>query len=166
MRYRRRYIPGGTYFITAALADRKNTLLKDKIDKLRSAFKKVMYQHPFDIHAIVILPDHFHMLITLPDEDVSYSKRIRLIKSNFSKNIECKEFVSSSRARKAERGIWQRRFWEHSIRDEKDYAYHVNYIHYNPVKHKYVLNPIDWPYSSIHRYVRAGILQPNWSASI
>lgn len=166
MRYRRLYVPGETYFITAALADRKSRLLIENIEKLRSAFKKVQKRYPFTIHAIVILPDHFHMLIKLPDKDIAYSKRIKLIKFHFTKNLSFNETISISRLVKGEREIWQRRFWEHTIRDEKDYDDHVHYIHYNPVKHRYVLNPADWKYSSIHRYVREGILKANWSASV
>ena len=165
MRYRRLYTPGASYFITVTLANRDSNLLTENIEKLRNTFKKVLHQHPFTINAIVILPDHFHMLITLPDGDAAYSKRIRLIKYHFSKTIMDKEIISKTRQKKAERGIWQRRFWEHTIRNEKDYALHIQYIHYNPVKHQYVLNPVDWKYSSIHRYIKEGILKKDWSAS-
>lgn len=108
MRYRRQYIAGGTYFVTIALVDRKSHLLVENIGVLRNAFKKVRHQHPFTINAIVILPDHLHMLITLPDKDSAYSKRIKLIKFHFSKNINCHETRSKSRKMKKERGIWQR----------------------------------------------------------
>tara|TARA_R110000868_G_scaffold360413_3_gene622417 strand:+ start:237 stop:746 length:510 start_codon:yes stop_codon:yes gene_type:complete len=166
MRYRRLYVPGGSYFFTIVLMNRKSTLLVDNIDKLKSAFKKVKTNHPFKIDAIVILPDHLHMVIALPEEDMAYSKRLGLIKSYFTRGIKAGEVVAQSREKKRERGIWQRRFWEHSIRDEKDFIRHVHYIHYNPVKHGYVKSPVNWKFSSIHRYVRKGLLPADWSADV
>ena len=103
------------------------------------------------------------MIITLPDNDVGYSKRLSLIKATFSRQIEPYEIISESRQKKRERGIWQRRYWEHIIRDTVDYEHHVNYIHYNPVKHGYVKNPSDWQYSSIHRFIRKGIVSAGWA---
>ncbi|TAL65365.1 MAG: transposase, partial [Legionella sp.] len=118
--------------------------------------------HPFDIDGIVILHDHFHMLITLPENDGNYSLRLRLIKGYFSREIYNHEYINFIRKKKNERGIWQRRFWEHAIRDENDYERHLNYIHYNPVKHGYVKNASDWPYSSIHRAINQGLYPKNW----
>nr|WP_232505619.1 transposase [Legionella clemsonensis] len=112
---------------------------------------------------MVILPDHIHMMIRLAPNDGNFSLRIRLIKSIFTNQFQINEFISPSRQKKRERGIWQRRFWEHLIRDEKDYAPHLNYIHFNPVKHGYVRHPADWPYSSIHRDIQLGLLPKNWT---
>lgn len=162
MQYRRTLVCGATYFFTINLQNRKNTLLTEHIHCLRSAFRKVQQKYPFFVDAIVILPDHLHMIMTLPTEDLSYSIRLSLIKANFSRQINIDETISASRQKKRERGIWQRRFWEHLIRDTTDYEHHINYIHYNPVKHGYVKNPSDWLYSSIHRYIRVGILNKKW----
>ena len=155
LRYR---IDGGTYFFTVNLAERNRTLLTERIDNLREAFRVVKEAHPFKIDAMVILPDHLHTIWTLPDGDHDFSQRWRQIKSAFSKEIAKEERISRSCLRKQERGIWQRRFWEHAIRDEEDFRRHVDYIHFNPVKHGYVQKVADWPYSSFHRYVRLGIL--------
>lgn len=163
MRYRRVVIPGATYFFTVNLLDRKSNLLVDQIDKLRLSFQKIRNLHPFEIDGIVILPDHFHLMITLPRDDGDYSLRLRLIKGAFSQQIESNEYVNPIRKKKSERGIWQRRFWEHLIRNEKDYEHHLNYIHYNPVKHGYVKMAVDWSYSSIHRAIRTGILPKDWA---
>lgn len=103
---------------------------------------------------MVVLPDHLHCIWTLPEGDCDYAKRWALIKIYFSKNIPKIEPVNASRLKKGERGVWQRRFWEHVIRDERDFLSHMEYIHINPIKHGYVLNAIDWPYSSIHKIQR------------
>lgn len=137
MRYRRLIIPG--------------TILVDRINQFKIAFNKVKLRHPFKTDALVILPDHLHIIMTLPKEDSDYSLRVNLIKSNFSRADPKDETISGSRKKKRERGVWQRRFWEHVIRDGDDYERHVNYIHNNPVKHGYVKNPTDWQYSTIHR---------------
>lgn len=163
MRYRRVLIPNATYFFTINLLNRKSSLLIQHIDALRFSFRKVQQRHPFHINAIVILPDHCHLMLTLPQGDMNYSTRISLIKSNFSRQIEPIETRARSREKKRERGIWQRRFWEHIILDDKDYEHHVNYIHFNPVKHGYVINPSDWKFSSIHRFIKQGILSENWA---
>jgi putative transposase len=161
--YRRYRLVGGTYFFTVNLADRNRTLLVDHIDTLREAFKDVKEAHPFEIDAIVIMPEHLHTIWTLPDGDHDFSQRWRQIKSAFSREIEKDEPISKSRLRKQERGIWQRRFWEHAIRDGEDFRRHVDYIHFNPVKHGYVQKVADWPHSSFHRYVRSGILPEDWA---
>lgn len=163
MQYRRVVIPNATYFFTAKLFDQKTQLLIKHIDQIRLAIQHVKLKHPFKIDAIIILPDHLHMIMTLPKDDANYSMRWRLIKSYFSRSIEKFESISVSRKNKRERGIWQRRFWEHTIRDEIDYENHVNYIHYNPVKHGYAKSPADWRYSSIHRYLAADILPADWA---
>ena len=132
--YKRIKIQGGCYFFTVVLAHRRgNNLLIQHIDTLRKAFKQIQKDHPFTLDAIVVLPDHLHCIWQLPAQDDNYSSRWRLIKSYFSRSIMTSEYVSKSRQRKNERGIWQRRFWEHVIRNEEDYARHVEYIHYNPV---------------------------------
>jgi len=162
MQYRRVKTPGACYFFTVNLAKRKGSLLIDEIEKLRQAFHKVKLKHPFKVDAVVILPDHLHMVMSLPEGDANYSQRWNLIKGCFSRSIECTERISIVRKKKRERGIWQKRFWEHLIRDEKDFKRHVDYIHYNPVKHGYVRSAADWKYSSIHHYIAMEILPRNW----
>jgi putative transposase len=166
MRYRRAKIKGGTYFFTVNLADRSSTLLTDRIDELRSAVQKIKHEHPFGIDAMVVLPDHIHAIWTLPPEDNDYVTRWALIKAAFSRQIPANEKRSSSRTSKGERGIWQRRYWEHLIRDEQDFNRHVDYIHYNPVKHGYAKSPADWPHSSIHQFIRKGILPSDWGSVV
>jgi putative transposase len=133
--YTRAYVPGGTLFFTVALLERRQSLLIDHIDLLREAFCKVRRQRPFNIDAIVVLPDHLHCIWTLPADDADFSTRWRLIKTTFARGIPPGEYLSERRQRTGERGIWQRWFWEHMIRDERDFSAHVDYIHYNPVKH-------------------------------
>jgi putative transposase len=151
MEYRRAYVKGGCYFFTVNLADRKSDLLVQHIDLLRNAIKIVKENHPFTVNAIVVLPDHLHCIWTLPELDCNYSKRWMLIKRYFSLEISKTENINQARLKKRERGIWQRRFWEHVIRDERDYLNHIEYIHINPIKHGYVKDVKDWPYSSIHK---------------
>ena len=162
MQYRRADIAGGTYFFTVNLADRRRALLVDHADLLRTVIRKVKEKHPFDIDAMVVLPDHLHMLWILPKGDADFPTRMMLIKASFSRLMEKGEYQNASRLSRGERGIWQRRYWEHSIRDEQDFANHVDYIHYNPVKHGYVERASDWKYSSIHRYIKAGVLDADW----
>ncbi|WP_133137163.1 REP-associated tyrosine transposase [Legionella rowbothamii] len=162
MRYRRIIIPGASYFFTVNLQNRKSKLLTENIDKLRFSFQNTMQYYPFGIEAIVVLPDHLHMIMSLPLDDGNYSVRWNCIKGTFSKQLPANESISNIRKNKRERGIWQKRFWEHLIRDEKDFEHHANYIHYNPVKHRYVVNPSDWEYSSIHRFIQKGILRNDW----
>jgi putative transposase len=133
---------------------------------LRQAFQTVQADFPFTIEAIVVLPDHIHALWTLPDNDADYSSRWRRIKAQFSRQCPpaFKSQPSLSRFRKGEQAIWQRRFWEHQIRNEADFSQHVDYIHYNPVKHGLVPAPKDWPYSSFQRYVKAGVYPVDWGA--
>jgi putative transposase len=165
MHYRRDYTQGGTYFFTV-VTFRRMRFFKDEnaIVCLRNAFKEEMARRPFVIDAIVILPDHIHSVWTLPKEDADYSMRWRNIKRSFTKQVAVSErpTVFASRQHKGEQAIWQRRFWEHRIRDEQDFSNHVDYIHYNPVKHGYVTRPSDWAHSSIHRYIRQGVLPTTW----
>jgi putative transposase len=149
--YRRLYIPGGTYFFTVTLFNRASDLLVREIGTLRRSWRDIVRRHPFETPAAVILPDHIHFLMALPEGDSDYSTRIRLIKSGFTKRLP--ESLKGH-GRKGERKIWQQRFWEHAIRDEKDFEAHVNYIHHNPVKHGYVEDSDDWPHSTWHRFKR------------
>ena len=161
--YRRDVTAGGTWFFTVNLAERQRTLLVDQIDLLRQSFRYAMRAHPFQIDAIVVLPEHLHTIWTLPTGDADFSLRWRLIKTEFSRAMPYGERVSASRASKAERGIWQRRYWEHLIRDEADFSRHLDYIHFNPVKHGHVQRVQDWPWSSFHRYVAAGKMDLDWA---
>ena len=162
MQYRRAKEKGGTYFFTVNLADRKSNLLVEYVEGFRDVVKKVKQQHPFHIDAMVVLPDHLHAIWTLPKEDADYPKRWMLIKSGFSRRIPKSEYRRKSRISKGERGIWQRRYWEHMIRNDRDFEQHVNYIHYNPVKHGYVEKAAEWKHSSIHRYIIEGVIGHNW----
>lgn len=162
MQYRRTDIRGGTYFFTVNLAQRQRTLLIEEIDVLRNVMRKVKKQHPFKIDAMVVLPDHMHAMMTLPANDRDYPVRWMLIKSGFSRKMIKAEERNESRKRKGERGIWQRRYWEHLIRDSRDYERHVDYIHHNPVKHGYVRKAADWEYSSIHQYIARGVINRDW----
>jgi putative transposase len=151
--YRRAFVSGGCFF-TVNLFDRKSRLLVDHIVALREAVRATKERYPFQIDAVVVLPDHIHAVWTLPDGDFDFSMRWRLIKAHFSKSIPKGELLTPTRRMRGERGIWQRRFWEHLIRDEKDHAHHVNYCWFNPVKHGLVANVEDWPFSSFHRDMR------------
>jgi putative transposase len=145
--YRRLYVSGGTYFFTVALANRASTLLVDEIDAHREAWRFAAERHPFRTVAYVVLPDHLHCIWTLPAGDRNFSVRWKVLKARFSRAID--PACDPARGRRAgERGIWQRRFWEHLIRDETDYGAHLAYIHNNPVKHGYVTDRRDWPHSS------------------
>ena len=161
--YRRNFVPGGSYFFTLNLAERRLQLLTDHIDSLRAAFRDTRARHPFTINAIVVLPDHLHTIWTLPEGDKDFAMRWRLIKSAFSRALPSGEKISDSRASKGERGIWQRRYWEHTLRDERDFERHVDYIHFNPVKHGLVARVKDWPHSSFHRMVRFGVYPDDWA---
>jgi len=162
MQYRRADVKGGTYFFTVNLAERNKTLLVDYIDDLRNAIKTVINNHPFKIDAFVVLPDHLHAIWTLPKNDADFATRWGLIKSGFSRCIPKTERINKSRTTKGERGIWQRRYWEHLIRDDLDYKRHMDYVYYNPVKHGYVESVLDWPHSSFHRDVNRGTCPADW----
>ena len=162
MRYRRADVKGGTYFFTVNLANRNHSFLVDEFDKLRTAFNLIKQKHPFILDALVVLPEHIHTIWTLPPNDNNFSMRLGLIKSNFSRLLPKVESISTSRQSKGERGIWQRRYWEHLIRNEEDYQRHIDYIHYNPVKHGYVKRAVDWKYSTIHDYIKKDIISSGW----
>ena len=164
--YRRNFTPGGSFFFAVNLADRRLRLLTKHVDGLRDAFREIRQHHPFSIDAMVVLPDHLHAVWTLPDGDADFATRWRLIKSTFSRNLPSGEPISSSRAEQGERGICQRRYWEHTIRDENDFARQVDYIHINPVKHGLVTRVRDWPHSSFHRMVKLGIYPEDWAGDV
>jgi putative transposase len=162
--YRRAWHPGGTYFFTVNLLQRQgNDLLIRHIDLLRASIKSVRVCHPFTIHSWVVLPEHMHCVIELPENDADFAMRWRLIKTEFSKALPRIENRTGVRIRRGERGIWQRRYWEHLIRDERDYRAHMDYVHINPVKHGLVERVADWPYSTFHRMVADGIYPPGWA---
>ena len=165
--YRRAKTKGATYFFTVNCAERRgNQLLVNHIDLLRQAFRKVKNDHPFQIDAMVVLPDHLHCIWTLPPDDADYKTRWALIKAGFSRGIPAGERCSESRMKRGERGIWQRRFWEHQIRDDVDYQRHVDYIHWNPVRHGLVKRVRDWPHSSFHAYVRRSVIPLDWAGEL
>ncbi|MFC4669275.1 transposase [Seohaeicola nanhaiensis] len=164
--YSRRRIPGATYFFTVNLASRGGSDLTDRIDLLRSAYRKTVVEHPVFCDAMVILPDHLHAVWTLPAQDAGFPERWRKIKARFSHAIGEERRRSSSKLAKRELGVWQRRYWEHLIRDDADYRAHVAYCWGNPVKHGYVARAVDWPFSSIHRDIRAGRVEAEWSGSM
>ena len=167
MDYRRAWHKGGTYFFTVNCLQRKNNnCLVRNIDLLREVIAKVKQTHPFTIHAWVVLPEHMHCVIELPENDADFATRLMLIKMLFSRGIPKEERRSDVRVNRRERGIWQRRYWEHLIRDDSDYQAHVDYVHINPVKHGLVKQVKDWPYSTFHRLVEQGIYSKDWGGDM
>lgn len=164
--YKRNYREGGTYFFTVNLLQRDQSLLTDHIDSLRSAVASVKGSLPFTIDAWVVLPDHLHCVWTLPDGDSDYSSRWREIKKSFAKQIPRTEKLSVIRVKNNERGIWQRRFWEHTIRSEADFKHHIYYVYINPLKHGLVTRVVDWPFSSFHRDVELGLYVADWCGDL
>jgi putative transposase len=161
VRYRRNFVPGGMFFFTVTLDDRRSSALMDHVASLRAAFRKTRSERPFVIDAIVVLPDHLHAILTLPPGDSDFSGRWRRIKSLFTRSVVAAG-VSVSRDHRGEYALWQKRFWEHTIRSDGDFERCADYIHFNPVKHRLVTSPVAWPFSSLHRYVRAGVLPRDW----
>ena len=160
--YRRNRVPGGTYFFTVNLLDRRSDLLVTEIEALRAAVRRVRASAPFHIDAWVVLPEHMHSIWTLPEGDSDYSGRWKAIKANFSKQLPPTERRSANRLARGERGVWQRRFWEHTIRDDRDYAAHMDYAHFNPVKHGLVNSVADWPFSTFCHCVAKGLYPEAW----
>lgn len=161
--YRRAWAPGGTWFFTVNLMQRHgNDLLVRHIDVLRAAVAETQRLNPFTIHGFVILPDHLHAVLELPQGESDFALRWRRIKALFSKSLPNTEIRSESRLRRGERGIWQRRYWEHLIRDAADYRAHMDYVHVNPLKHGLVTRVQDWPYSTFHKYVETGVYPLSW----
>lgn len=144
-------VPGGTYFFTVRLQDQSSDLLISHIDVLRDATRLTRKRWPFAIDAAVILPNKLHMIWTLPEEDADFSKRWRMIKTAFSRNVPPPDYVPPSHSKRGEKGIWQRRFWEHLIRDDDDLALHMHLIRSAPIHAGLVRKPSDWPYCSLHR---------------
>jgi putative transposase len=165
VRYRRNWVQGGTYFFTVTLAERQSTALVDHIAALRAAFRSARQERPFIIDAVVVLHDHLHAILTLPQGDADFAGRWRRIKGHFSTHL----LAAGNAIRRHSSGelaLWQRRYWEHTIRDETDFARHIDYIHYNPVKHRLVNRVRDWPHSSFHLYVRRGLLPQDWAGDV
>lgn len=160
--YRRNRLAGGAYFFTAAIAERHLDMLVEHIDHLKAALRIEHQRAPLTNLALVALPDHLHAIWRLPQGDWDYSNRWRRIKAHFSRALPLGERVSASQDMKRERGIRQRRFWQHTVRDEGDLQRHLDYIHFNPVKHGLVCRVSDWPHSIFHEYVRRGVYTPDW----
>ena len=159
MDYRRVWQTGGCYFFTVVTHQRQNLLIqKDYIQFLREAFQHIHKKRPFTIDAIVVLPDHLHCIWRLPDNDADYATRWRLIKHFVSSKINKKHGNKIK--------IWQKRYWEHCLQNEDDWRNHIDYIHYNPVKHGYVLSPLEWPYSSFNKAVANGLYDKDWGKNI
>jgi putative transposase len=161
--YRRSLAKGATFFFTVNLEDRKSRLLVDEIDRLRNAYRRVAERYPFETIAICVLPDHLHAIWQMPVDDADFGKRWALIKRGVSAGLSANDNRTASKIAKREKGIWQRRFWEHQIRDDLDLQRHVYYTYFNPVRHGYVKQVSDWPHSSFHRDVRNGFLAHDWS---
>lgn len=164
MRYRRDRTPGACYFFTLVTEQRQQLLtLPGNIERLRESFLRERERNEFTLDAVVVLPDHLHCMMVLPAGDFDYSGRLARIKRYFS--VGCSGTtvtITNSRASKRERPVWQRRFWEHKIRDDKDWRNHMDYIHYNPVKHGYTLSPWDWPFSSLPKCAKHGWYDSGW----
>jgi putative transposase len=165
--YRRWFHAGGTYFFTVVTYNRQN-IFSNKLARsfLHQAIVEVRIWRPFEMQGVVLLPDHCHCIWKMPDNDDDFSGRWHMIKRRFTKSWLAgggrDVTVSTSRTKRGERGVWQRRFWEHLINDQEDFARHMDYIHYNPVKHGHVKCPHQWEHSSFHRWVREGIYRPDW----
>lgn len=165
MQYRRSRAKGAAFFFTVVTHGRQRFLCDEaNIKLIREAFQYVITRHPFTVDAFVLLPDHLHCIWTLPENDSDFSMRWRQIKSYFSRKChdECKGGQSDASLNKGKQAIWQHRFWEHQIRDETDFVRHVEYIHFNPVKHGLVNSPTAWPHSTFHRFVQQGIYPCDW----
>jgi len=168
--YRRSKIKGGTFFFTVVTYRRQKFLCNKNVRQaLGIGIRKTKKIHPFVIESWVLLPDHLHCIWTLPKDDFNFGKRWGMIKRFVTK--QCKPelyqeiLMNKSKLHRNESTIWQRRFWEHTIRNEIDFEKHMDYIHYNPVKHGYVKTPIEWPYSTFHRYIKNKIYSKNWAGA-
>ena len=165
--YRRATMHGGTYFFTVVTYRRQQFLCNNDVRlALRNGIEKTRQSLPFDIDAWVLLPDHLHCIWTLPPGDADFGKRWGLIKrhvSNHCRDLKRDNWINESKQKRRESTLWQRRFWEHQIRDERDYKHHVDYIHFNPVKHGVVERVVDWPHSSFHRFVNDDVYKTTWA---
>lgn len=162
--YRRSRIANAPYFLTLTLRNRNSSLLVDHIAALREAFG-ARQQLPFRTVAMAVLPEHLHWLCTLPEGDADFSNRVRMIKRSFTLRL-LETGVDLHRDRRGEYLLWQPRFWEHTIRNDDDLQRHVDYIHYNPVRHGLVRAARDWPYSTFHRFVEQGLLDEMWGSNV
>jgi len=165
MQYRRLKTPGATYFFTVVTYRRRKILCEpDNLALLRTAFERIKSRRPFTLDALVLLPDHLHCIWTLPPDDADYSTRWNGIKGYFARRCHARYKTTPSAAQKHKRSqtVWQSRFWEHQIRDDRDFENHCDYLHWNPVKHGWVERVIDWPHSTFHRFVRLGLYPPDW----
>ena len=160
--YRRNRVTGGTFFFTVTVRDRRAGILVEYIDSLRQAVRTALSKRPFSIDAMVVLPDHLHAVWTLPADDSDYPARWRMIKASFSRSLAMAS-VPTKQNRRGEYDFWQRRYWEHTIRDEADLRAHIDYIHFNPVRHGLVDRVRDWPYSTFHRFVRDDMYPIDWA---
>jgi putative transposase len=163
---RRAAVPGAIYFFTVALADRRSRLLVQRVDALLAAFAATAREHPVRVDAMVVLPDHLHAVWRLPSDDADFPIRWRKLKARFSRAVGGEHRRSDSEIRQGEIGLWQRRYWEHMIRDGADWRRHVEYCWINPVKHGLVRRVRDWPHSSFHRDVRRGIVAEDWAGEV
>lgn len=165
--YRRNYTYGGTFFITAVLQDRCCDWLVRYICEFREAYRETLQHCPFETVAVTILPEHFHLVLRLPENSHDFSRIVQVLKTNFTKRLpeSCRR-PHGSRNAKGEAGIWQRRFWEHQIRDDADLENYVFYTYYNPVKHGLVQRVCDWPYSSFHHDVKNGVFPADWGGCV
>jgi len=169
--YRRNFLPGATYFFTVVTLERR-PILTTAIGRmcLRKATEEVRGERPFDLLACVLLPDHIHAVWTLPPDDVNFPVRWRQIKERFTRYFTeaggREASTTASRLRHRERAIWQRRYWEHTCRDEDDLKRCVEYMHWNPVKHGLVRSVNEYPWSSFHRFVREGEYDPDWGRDV
>lgn len=166
--YRRLYIPGGTIFLTIVTYQRQRIFAKsENIALLKNAIAKIRTEKPFEITGAVVLPDHLHFLWTLPANDSNYSYRVSRLKVLFTKSLRGKKYqpqnTSTSRIKHRESDVWQRRFWEHTIKNENEFENFLNYIHYNPIKHGLVSCPHLWQYSSFKTYINKGVYEKNWA---
>ncbi|MBR9763800.1 MAG: transposase [Rhodobacteraceae bacterium] len=164
--YIRPRLPGASIFFTVCLRDRSSDLLVREVCALREAVMVERLRRPFAIDAWVVLPDHMHCLWTLPPGDADYPVRWQAIKAEFSKRVKHRVAVSPGKRRKGEVGIWQRRYWEQHIRGDRDMDLHLRYCWGNPVKHGLVRRAVDWEFSSIHRDIREGRVEADWSGAV
>ena len=165
--FRRAFQPGGTFFFTVVTYQRR-PLFNDAVARraLRDALEGTRSRRPFTIDAVVLMPDHLHTLWTLPEGDHDFSTRWRKVKESFTRQFRAENrgepTVTPGQKRKSLAGFWQQRFWEHTIRDEDDFRRHVDYIHYNPVKHGLAACPHAGEWSSFARWVKADVYEPGW----
>lgn len=165
--YRRANTKGGTYFFTVITYRRRKILCYEEVRiALREGIRQTRETHPFTIDAWVLLPDHLHCIWTLPEGDANFGIRWAMIKRFVTKqcrSLHRDDWMTASKRKRKESTLWQRRFWEHQIRDEQDYERHIDYIHFNPVNHGLVDKVVDWPHSTFHRYVKSEVYQENWA---